>query len=108
MGDNADCLGVRTGDNVEFYTDDSNCAVSPTPNGTHIIYTSEIHSSRGMSNDIINRRQDLSMSWTCALEIDYMMSLTSGIATQMAQIEFELDDVEGTFEVRYCLFYYYI
>ena len=99
MGDNELCLGTRTGDNVEFYADDANCAVTPTPNGTHILYTSAIQSSRGMSNDVINRRQDLSMTWACALEIDYVMSLASGIGTQMAKIEFELDDVEGQFEV---------
>merc|ERR1711971_1190263 len=51
MGDNELCLGTRTGDNVEFYADDANCAVTPTPNGTHILYTSAIQSSRGMSND---------------------------------------------------------
>ena len=52
-----------------------------------------------MSNSVINRRQDLNIEWACALEIDYMLSLQSGIATKMAQIEYDLDNVEGVFNV---------
>jgi len=99
MGDSGDCVGTRTGANVEFVVDSNSCAVAPEANGTHIIYSAQLSGERGMSNDIINRKQDLKLDWACALEIDYLLSLQSGISTQMAQIEYDLDNVEGTFQV---------
>ena len=40
-----------------------------------------------------------SLSWTCALEIDYVMSLQSGISVDLPRVDIELDGVEGSFDV---------
>ena len=73
MGDSGDCVGKRTGANVEFVVDSNSCAVAPEANGTHIIYAAQLSGERGMSNNIINRKQDLKLDWACALEIDYLL-----------------------------------
>lgn len=100
------CVPVLDGDNYIFtITDDiEDCGTSVNNNGTHVTYENAVQSTIGTDNDIISRKRNMKINFSCFFELEMTLSVADAIKPRIQHFEVDVGITEGVFSVSMGLF----